>query len=518
MSADLAPLEKGLGKNFRYDFPSGVVVFLVALPLCLGIALASDAPLMSGLVTGVVGGLVVTLISGSPLSVSGPAAGLASIVGAGIAQVGSFEAFLVAVVIAGLMQTALGLLRAGILAEFFPLSVIKGMLAAIGIILILKQIPYALGGTVDDVKMGYAGEIQFAFETASIGVVIVTAVALAILLLWERPFIKDQSWSRILPGPLVAVLSGLFLNELFKAAIPGLAITSEAKHLVELPELLYGDGFASFKLPDFTNTPINGDLLVLAATIAAVASIETLLCVEATDKLDPFKRVTPTNRELVAQGVGNTVSGLLGGLPMTAVIVRSSANIYAGGRTRAAAWYHGALLLGLVLAVPFLLNLIPLAALAAVLLVVGYKLARISLFKQMWSAGFDQFLPFITTIVVTVAVDLLIGVTTGFVVGIAMVLLTKYSYKAAVSYSADDGESTIRLARDVSFINKAKLKAAFAAVPNGTKVTIDGSDAGIIDRDIQEAIKDFQSSAGNRDITVETTSLDTLPHPLSFRK
>ncbi|MEC8025168.1 MAG: solute carrier family 23 protein [Myxococcota bacterium] len=515
MSIESAPLEKGIGKNFRYDFPSGVVVFLVALPLCLGIALASGAPLMSGLVTGVVGGLVVTLISGSPLSVSGPAAGLASIVAVGIQDFG-FEAFLVAVVIAGLMQTALGLFRLGILAEFFPLSVIKGMLAAIGIILILKQIPYALGGLIDGEKRGYFDAIFHAFETASTSVIIVTAVSLVILVLWERPFIKAQSWSRILPGPLVAVVSGLALNELFKLAMPDFEITSQAKQLVDLPELLYGAGFAEFQLPNF-DTDINGALITLAATIAAVASIETLLCVEATDKLDPFKRVTPTNRELVAQGVGNTISGLIGGLPMTAVIVRSSANIYAGGRTRAAAWSHGALLLGLVLAVPFLLNLIPLAALAAVLLVVGYKLARISLFKQMWSAGFDQFLPFITTIIVTVAVDLLIGVTTGLVVGIFMLVFTKVSYSDAVTLSTSDEGAVIRLSKDVSFINKAKLKAAFAAVPDGSSVMIDGSAAGIIDRDIQEAIKNFQSSAGNRDITVETAGLDTLPHPLSFR-
>ena len=516
MSADTAPLEKGIAKNLRYDLPSGVVVFLVALPLCLGIALASDAPLMSGLVTGMVGGLVVTLISRSPLSVSGPAAGLASIVAAGIAQVG-WEAFLVAVVIAGLMQTALGLLRLGFFAEFFPLSVIKGMLAAIGIILILKQIPYALGGLVDDEKMGYFGEIAHAVGTASPGVLIVTAVALTILVLWEQPFIKNQSWSRIVPGPLVAVLSGVGLNALYKAAIPSFAITREAKHLVELPLLRsLEDIQTQIQFPDFAGTAINGDLLILAATIAAVASIETLLCVEATDKLDPFKRISPTNRELVAQGVGNTVSGLLGGLPMTAVIVRSSANIYSGGRTRAAAWYHGLLLLALVLAVPFLLNMIPLASLAAVLLVVGYKLARISLFKQLWSAGLDQFLPFITTIVVTVATDLLVGVTTGLVVGIIMVFLT--SYKTAVSVSEEDGKTVVRLVKDVSFINKGSLKEALAGIPNGATVAIEGASAGFIDRDIQEVIKDFQSTAPNRDLTVEVTGMDTEPHPLAFGK
>ena len=517
MATDGAPLEKGILKNLRYDFPSGVVVFLVALPLCLGIALASEAPLMSGLVTGVVGGLVVTLISGSPLSVSGPAAGLASIVGAGIAQMGSFESFLVAVVIAGVMQFLLGVFRAGFFAEFFPPSVIKGMLAAIGIILILKQIPYALGGTVDDEKMGYLGEIVFALQTLSPGVVIVTLTALVILVLWEQPFIKNQSWSRIVPGPLVAVLSGVGLNEVFKRAVPSFEIRGDAKHLVDLPILRSVEDFQLYiPRPDFAGTPIDGELLILAATIAAVASIETLLCVEATDKLDPFKRVSPTNRELVAQGVGNTVSGFLGGLPMTAVIVRSSANIYSGGRTSAAAWYHGALLLGLVLAVPFLLNKIPLAALAAVLLVVGYKLARISLFKQMWSAGLDQFLPFIITIVVTVATDLLVGVTTGFVFGVITVFVT--SYKTAVTVREADGEYVVELVKDVSFINKGKLKEALASIPNDAKVRVEGGSASFIDRDIQEVIKDFAASASHRGITVQTANMDTEPHPMALGK
>jgi len=511
MSGESTPLEKGILKNLRYDIPSGVVVFLVALPLCLGIALASEAPLMSGLITGMVGGLIVTLISGSPLSVSGPAAGLASIVAAGIGQVG-LEAFFVAVVIAGIMQTALGLLRLGFFAEFFPLSVIKGMLAAIGVILILKQIPYALGGTIDDERMGYFGEIAFAIKTMSPGVLIVTAIALTILILWEQPFIRNKSWSRIVPGPLVAVLMGVGLNELFKRVAPNLEITAEAQHLVKLPTSIAAIQ-TELVLPDFSGTAIDGELLILAATIAAVASIETLLCVEATDKLDPFKRVSPTNRELVAQGVGNTVAGLLGGLPMTAVIVRSSANIYSGGRTRAAAWFHGALLLGLVLAAPILLNKIPLAALAAVLLVVGYKLARISLFKQLWTAGLDQFLPFIVTIVVTVTTDLLIGVTTGLVVGIITVFLT--SYKTAVEVKEEDGRYTVTLVKDVSFINKGKLKQELAHIPNGSTVVIEGAAASFIDRDIQEVIKGFVEGAEHRDITVETSGLDTQPHPLA---
>ena len=514
MATETAPLEKGLLKNLRYDFPAGIVVFLVALPLCLGIALASEAPLMSGLVTGVVGGLVVTLFSRSALSVSGPAAGLASIVGAGIAQMGSFEAFLVAVVIGGLMQLALGLARLGFLAEFFPLSVIKGMLAAIGIILILKQIPYALGGLVDDKKSGLFGEIVDAVQTVSPGVILVTLVALVILIIWEQPFIRNQAWSRIVPGPLVAVLSGVAVNAIYTVAAPSMVITKASKHLVDLPLLRSVQDFQLYiPTPDFAGTPIDSELLILAATLAAVASIETLLCVEATDKLDPFKRTSPANRELIAQGIGNTLAGLIGGLPMTAVIVRSSANIYSGGRTRASAWYHGALLAGLVLAVPFLLNMIPLGALAAVLFVVGYKLARISLFKQMWKAGFDQFLPFITTIVVTVAEDLLIGVTVGFIVAVFTVFFT--NYKTAITTKSDDGHTTIRLEKDVSFLNKGRLKAAFTAVPDETSVTIEGEAARFIDRDIQQAIADFEETAANRNVTVTTVHLESEPHPLA---
>lgn len=527
MSTDAAPLERGILKNLRYDFPAGVVVFLVALPLCLGIALASEAPLMSGLVTGVIGGLVVTLISRSSLSVSGPAAGLATIVAAGIAEMGSFESFLVAVVLAGVIQAGFGLLRGGFLAELFPLSVIKGMLAAIGIILILKQIPHALGRDHDfegDLAFWTPGheentftEIGLAIQTASPGVILVTGVALAILILWEQPVIKRQSWSRLVPGPLLAVGASIVINELYRVVAPGLYIAGEDGHLVDLPVLRsWADVQLAIPSPDFAGTPITGDVLLLAFTIAAVASIETLLCVEATDKLDPFKRTSPTNRELIAQGVGNTVSGLLGGLPMTAVIVRSSANTYAGGRTRASAWYHGALLLGLVVAVPVLLNKIPLGALAAVLLVVGYKLARVSLFKQMWKAGLDQFLPFIVTIVATVLTDLLIGVSIGFVVGVTMVFLTNFHTAIAVTREGKDVH--IQFVKDVSFLNKSKLKQALASVEDGATVTIDGSAAGFLDRDILETIKDFEASAKHRSLTVHTLGLDTERHPLARRK
>lgn len=512
--------------HLRDDLPAGLVVFLVALPLCLGIALASDAPLISGLIAGVIGGLVVSWASGSALSVSGPAAGLATIVAAGITDLGGFEPFLVAVVLAGALQMLLGVLRAGFFAELFPISVIKGMLAAIGIILILKQIPHALGRDEDyegDMSFWVPGteentftEILLAFQTFSPGVVLITAVSLGILILWEQPVIKNQSWSRLVPGPLLAVGSGLLINELYAAVAPRLHITPDSGHLVQIPSFSsLADLQAQLPSPDWSVIG-HGDVWMLAFTIMAVASIETLLCVEATDKLDPLKRTTPMNRELMAQGLGNMLSGLIGGLPMTAVIVRSSANIYSGGRTKMSSFVHGVLLCGLVLAVPFLLNRIPLGTLAAVLLVVGYKLARISLFKKMWRDGLDQFLPFIVTIVATVLTDLLIGVTIGFVVGVVMVFLT--NFHSAIQVTAGEGQTRITLDKDVSFLNKTKLKAALAGVPDGHHVVIDGSAATFIDHDIQEVIEDFVLSAEHRSITVEKVETGTQAHPLSLKR
>ena len=512
-------------KHLREDLPASVVVFLVALPLCLGIALASEAPLMSGIIAGVVGGLLVSWLSGSALAVSGPAAGLATIVAAGIASLGSFEAFLTAVVLAGALQLLLGVLRAGVFAQLFPVSVVKGMLAAIGIILILKQIPHALGRDEDyegDLGFWVPGteentfsEILLAFQTFSPGVVIISLLGLAVLILWEQPFIKDKSWSRLIPGPLIVVVSSVLINELYAIAAPGLHITSDSGHLVDLPEFSsIGEFYTGLPSPDWS---VIGDseVWVLAFTLMAVASIETLLCLEATDKLDPYKRTTPMNRELLAQGAGNMVSGLFGGLPMTAVIVRSSANIYSGGRTRLSAFFHGVLLFALVLAAPKLLAKIPLGALAAVLLVVGYKLARISVFKKMWKDGLDQFLPFIVTIVATVFTDLLIGVSIGFVVGIVMVFLTNFHSAIRVE-TPEEGKTVIIFDKDVSFLNKARLKPALAAIPEGQHVVIDGTKASFIDHDIQDVLRDFIESADHRKITVEHLELSSEAHPLQF--
>lgn len=515
-------LSDGIGPNLRYDVPAGLVVFLVALPLCLGIALASDAPLLAGLVTGVIGGLVVGPLSGSQLSVSGPAAGLTVLVAGGIAELGGFEAFLPAVVMAGAMQIVLGLLRGGVLANFFPASVIEGMLAGIGIILILKQIPHALGHDED-----YEGDLDFwvlgeqantfseiveAFQTMSPGVVLVSVVCLGVLLLWQRPFIADQPWSRIVPGPLVAVAAGIAINALYSVVAPGLQITAEAGHLVQIP-VLSGPAelMATLPSPDWSVMG-STELWTVAATIAAVASLETLLSVEAVDKLDPFRRTSDTNRELLAQGTGNVLAGLLGGLPMTAVIVRSSTNVYSGGRTRTSAFVHGVFLGGLVLAVPRLLNMIPLAALAAVLLNIGYKLARYELFQRMYRAGADQFIPFLVTVMVTVFSDLLTGVLVGLAVGIVMVVATNFS--TAISVVTEENTWLVQFTKDVSFVNKTRLRTILHKIPRGAEVVIDGTRATFIDHDIYATIQDFEESAKHRGITVETRNLASKDHPI----
>ncbi|MCB9678308.1 MAG: SulP family inorganic anion transporter [Alphaproteobacteria bacterium] len=522
MSDSQGALEPGVLPNLRYDVPAGLVVFLVALPLCLGIALASDAPLIAGIVSGVVAGLLVGPLSGSQLSVSGPAAGLTVLVAGGIAELGGYEAFLPAVVLAGVIQIVLGVLRGGVLANIFPSSVIEGMLAGIGVILILKQIPHALGrdtdyeGDLDFWLMGHQAhtfsEIEAAIRTPSPGVVIVTIVCLAILLLWQRPFIAKQAWSRIVPGPLVAVLAGVGINEMFGVAAPELFIRAEEGHMVKLPVLdSLGEFWRALPRPDWSRI---GEPRVwsVAGTIAAVASLETLLSVEAVDKLDPYRRTSNTNRELMAQGVGNVVAGSLGGLPMTSVIVRSSTNVYSGGRTRISAVVHGILLGGLVLSVPFLLNRIPLAALAAVLLTVGYKLARVELFRKMYRAGADQFVPFLVTIAVTVFSDLLMGVMVGFAVGVVMVMITNFT--TAISVVHEDGAWLVQFTKDVSFLNKTRLRRVLADIPPHSEVVIDGTRAMFIDHDIYEIVEDFKESAKHRDIRVECRRLDSKDHPI----
>ena len=484
--------------NVRGDLASGLVVFLVALPLCLGIALASGAPLFSGIVSGVVGGVVVGFLSNSSLSVSGPAAGLTAIILTAITDLGGFDIFLVAVILAGLIQIGLGFLRAGSFSNYFPTSVIEGMLAAIGIIIILKQIPHAFGHDVDNEGDFFfiekSGHSTFDTLLESInfihgGALIIALLSLTILITWEKvPALKKI---KMLPGALVVVVLSIILNELFINSESVLAITTK-NHLVNLPS--FNEIKEGFSLPNFSALT-NQKVWIVALTIAAVASIETLLCIEATDKLDPYKRFTDTNRELKAQGVGNIISGFLGGLPMTSVVVRSSANINSGGRTKLATIFHGVLLILFALAIPFLLNKIPLSALAAVLLMVGYKLAKPAVFIHLWKNGFSQFIPFIITVLAVVGIDLLKGVAIGL--GVSILFILYQNLKIAYSFkkeSLHDGDViTIKLAQEVSFLNKAAIKSTLADLPDNSIVIIDATNTKYIDFDVVEMLKDFRN-------------------------
>ena len=482
------------------DLRAGVVVFLVALPLCLGIALASGAPLFSGLIAGISGGMVVTLVSRSRLGVSGPAAGLAVMVAAGIEALG-FEAYLLSVIVCGIVQLIAAFLKAGVIAHYFPSSVIKGMLAGIGIILILKQIPHALG-----YDQSFEGELEFfqldghntfteigyAMRALSPGAIIITVLSLTILLSWSRPSLQRFRIVKALPAPLFVVLLGIGLNQFFGSTVPDLAISVD--HLVSVPvSSSIEEFFGNFTKPDFSQIT-NPEVYLIGLTLALIASIETLLSVEATDALDPQKRVTPTNLELKGQGLGNIVSGFLGGIPLTQVIIRSTANIEAGGQTRRAAFIHGVLLLVCVASIPHLLNQIPLASLAAILLVIGYRLARISLFKAMWKAGIWQFLPFIVTIVGLVLTDLLKGIMLGMLVAFFEILIYNYQLNFYREETAE-GCFTIRLTEHMTFLNKAALKRILREVPPGCQLTIDMAGTRIIDHDVREVIDNFATHA-----------------------
>ena len=499
------------------DLPASLVVFLVAVPLCLGIALASGAPLASGIIAGIVGGIVVGAVSGSALGVSGPAAGLAVIVLTSIQTLGSREAFLLAVVLAGVIQLALGFLRAGVIGYYFPSSVIKGMLTGIGLTIILKQLPHAVGYDADtEGNLAFAGAagaentfsaVMHMFGMMQPGALLVALLSLVVLVGWEQPFVKRIKASLWIQGPLVAVVLGIVLNEVFKAVAPGLAIGPS--HLVQLPE---ATGLAAFGLllsfPDFSQL---GNLAVytVAITLAVVASLETLLCVEATDRLDPQKRVTPTNRELKAQGLGNILSGLIGGLPVTQVIVRSSANIQSGAQSKASAILHGVLLLLAVMSMPMVLNLIPLATLAAILLTVGYKLAKPALFRSMYMLGWGQFLPFIVTIVGILATDLLVGIGLGMTVAIFQILLTNYHnpYFVEEHPHVPDTAWHITLSEDVSFLNRAAIMRTLDEIPPGSKVVIDATRSVNIDYDVYDVIKSFEQRAKVIDIDLTVKGL-----------
>lgn len=504
-------------KYIKNDLPAGLVVFLIALPLCLGIALASGAPLFSGIITGIVGGIIVAFASGSALSVSGPAAGLTVIVLNAITQLGSYESFLLAVVLAGMIQVALGYLRAGIIAHYFPSSVIKGMLAAIGIILILKQFPHAVGYENDhdwdfnfDHKNGIntISEVLNAMKYIHPGAIGISVVSLLILIAWERPILKQYLFFKIVPGALIAVITGVIMNEVFKQFNPALSVDNDK--LVQLPIARSASEFiGQFTLPNFSAIA-NPQVYLVAITIAIIASLETLLSIEAADKLDPYKRNTHTNRELKAQGLGNIIAGLIGGLPLTAVIVRSSANVTAGGKTKLSAIIHGFLLLISVVGFASVLNKIPLACLAAVLLMVGYKLTKISLFKSMYKLGWEQFLPFVVTIIAIQFSDLLSGIGIGMAISLFMILRT--NYKLAYTYRKEEypkeEKIIIELAEDVSFLNKGSIALSLRELPENSTVIIDGSRSFKIDIDVLEIIHDFKNTAELKNIKLV---LKTIP-------
>ena len=508
----MSPIQnEGIFKNLKYDLPASLIVFLVAVPLCLGIALASGAPLFSGIIAGIVGGIVVGALSGSQLGVSGPAAGLAVIVLTAIQELGAFEIFLMAVVLGGVFQLLLGIAKAGIIGYYFPSSVIKGMLAGIGVIIFLKQIPHAFGYDKD-----YEGslsfnqpdghntfsELYYMLEAVSPGAIAITSISLLILILWEQPFMKKIKLFQLVQGPLVVVSLGIILNLIFQN-IPHLALNAEQVVAIPVPESISGF-FGQFSFPDFSAIS-NPAVWITGMTIAVVASLETLLCLDATDKLDPYKRVTPANQELKAQGIGNIVSGLIGGLPITQVIVRSSTNIQSGGRTKMSAIAHGVILLLSAMAIPFILNLIPLASLAAILFLVGYKLAKPALFKEMYSVGQSHFVPFMVTILGIVFTDLLSGIALGLVVAIFYVLYNNYKKPFLFESKKHLQNGTIRLelAEDVTFINKANIQRALTQIPDGSKVIIDASKSINIDYDVIEIIEEFKTNATFRDIELE---------------
>lgn len=498
---------------FRHDLSAGLSVFLVALPLCLGIALASGAPLYAGLLSGIVGGLVVSLISRSALAVSGPAAGLTTLVAASIVSLGDYKIFLLAVLVAGLFQVILGLLKLGVIANYFPSSVIKGMLAAIGIILILKQIPLALGYDQPDFwtsgffKLFSPGNMLGSFHNfnqhITRGAIFITILSLLLLILLQQPFAKKLN---IIPAPLVVVIAGIIANIAFTNAAS--AFSLRQTQLVNIPSNI----FASITFPEFSKLFSTTEIWKDGLIIGLLATLETLLCIEAVDKLDKRNRITPVNRELIAQGIGNMTCGLLGAIPITAVVVRGAANVDAGGRTRLSAFTHGLFLLLAVMLVPFLLNKIPYASLAAILLTTGYNLTKPKLYRNVWSLGRKQFIPFIITIVIILATDLLIGVSIGLLISIYFIIQNNFRADYKISRTRLNGieTETIKLNSNVTFLNKVKLRKALDQVPVYTVLTIDGSACNFIDYDILEIISEFSNKARDRHIELNLKEIETV--------
>ena len=490
------------------DFGASIVVFLVALPLCLGIALGSNAPLFSGIIAGIVGGIITGMLSGSQLSVSGPAAGLTAIVAGAIVMLPSFEAFLLSVVICGVFQLILGYAGCGVVGDYIPKSVIKGMLAAIGIILIMKQIPHLIGYNRDfegeQAFLQYNGENTFTGIWHSLNAITPVAVLIGIVclgfqFLWGSLVEKKGGWLKLIPAPLLVVLLGVGINECIRWQ--SITYTLGQEQMVNIPVAASaGEFFSFFTFPDWGNT-WNRQVWITGVTLALVASLETLLGIEATDHLDPQKRITPANRELKAQGVGNIVSGLAGGLPLTSVIVRSSANVYAGAKTKMATIYHGFFILLSVAFIPRVLGIIPLPALAAILIYTGYKLAGPSLFRSFYRKGWDQFLPFVATIIIILFTDLLVGVLAGLAIG--LFFSARSNFKTAVFIVSNNNNYLIRLRKDVSILNKRGIKSRLNAVPEHSSVFIDATRADFIDRDIIEMIDHFTRESHKKNIKVE---------------
>ncbi len=517
-------------KKIKSDLPASIVVFFVALPLCLGIALASGAPLFSGLIAGIIGGIVVGFLSGSHIGVSGPAAGLAAIVLTAITALGGWENFLVAVVLGGIIQIIFGVLRLGIIGYYFPSSVIKGMLTGIGIIIILKQIPYFFG--IDKNPEGDFAFLQIDGENTFTellktlnallsgnfdkGATIIALIAIGILILWSNVLSKKGRIFQLIQGPLVAVVGGIVF--FFLTRNSSLSLTAERLVSVPVPES-FSDLKSLLAFPNFA-VITRPDVLITGFTIALVASLETLLCVEATDKLDPHKRVTPTNRELLAQGAGNVVSGLIGGLPITQVIVRSSANIQSGGQTKASAIIHGFFLLISVLTIPHILNYIPLSVLAAILFIVGYKLAKPSTFKAMYKGGWMQFVPFIVTVLGIVFTDLLKGIGLGLAVGIFIVLYRSFKnshFLHKEGEDVNDGKIKMTLAEEVTFFNKGAILKELDNLPENSFLELDVRKTKYLDNDIIEILEDFALKAKERNINIKLLSeRGTVENPPSY--
>jgi len=497
----------------NHDLPAGLSVFLVALPLCLGIALASGAPLYAGLFSGIIGGLAVALLSGSQLAVSGPAAGLTTLVAASIISLGDYKIFLLAVIVAGLFQLLLGLLKLGSIANYFPSAVIKGMLAAIGIILISKQIPLALGYDQPDFWTSgflklfsaehFLGNLDGFNHHITRGAIFISVVSLVILIILQSPFSKKI---KVIPAPLVVVVSGIVINILFTHA--GSDFSLRQTQLVNIPSNV----FADISFPDFTKLFSVPGIWKDGIIIGLLATLETLLCIEAIDKLDKRNRITPVNRELIAQGIGNMTCGLVGAIPMTAVVVRGAANVDAGARTKLSAFTHGIFLLLAVLFFPFLLNKIPYASLSAILLITGYNLTKPKLYRNMWFLGWKQFLPFMFTILVILSTDLLIGVAIGLLISIYFIVRNNFKAEYKITRKVVNGIETayIKLNSNVTFLNKVNLRKALDEVEEYSVLTIDGSECNFIDYDILEIISEYENKARDRHIELHLTGIEKV--------